>query len=165
MERTQVEVRPTRAGDEDGVRKFLLGLSLHTQSHRFFAGVTKPSASMMRALLARDERRDSLVAVVEDRVIGHAMAFRDGLDVEIAVVVTDEWQGVGVGSQLVRTLLGRVSGAEWVAMDVMGDNRKVLAMVRRAWPDAIMTIESGSVQVRAELTFAEQGSVASPLTV
>ncbi|WP_246268759.1 GNAT family N-acetyltransferase [Acrocarpospora macrocephala] len=147
------------------MRKFLLGLSLHTQSHRFFAGVTKPSASMMRALLARDERRDSLVAVVEDRVIGHAMAFRDGLDVEIAVVVTDEWQGVGVGSQLVRTLLGRVSGAEWVAMDVMGDNRKVLAMVRRAWPDAIMTIESGSVQVRAELTFAEQGSVASPLTV
>ncbi|MEO3861819.1 GNAT family N-acetyltransferase [Acrocarpospora sp. B8E8] len=147
------------------MRKFLLGLSLHTQSHRFFAGVTKPSASMMRALLARDERRDSLVAVVEDRVIGHAMAFRDGVDVEIAVVVTDEWQGVGVGSQLVRTLLRRVSGAEWLAMDVMGDNRKVLAMVRRAWPDAIMTIESGSVQVRAELTFAEQGSVASPLTV
>ncbi|GAA0435059.1 hypothetical protein Acor_32320 [Acrocarpospora corrugata] len=165
MQRTQVEIRPTRPDDEERVRAFLLGLSLHTQTHRFFAGLTRPSASMLRALLARDERRDALVAVSEGRVVGHAMACRDGLDVEIAVVVTDEWQNVGVGSRLVRTLLRRVTGAEWVSMDVLGENRRVLAMIRRAWPDAVMTVESGSVQVRAELTFAEQGSVASPLRV
>ncbi|GIH26948.1 hypothetical protein Aph01nite_52580 [Acrocarpospora phusangensis] len=155
MQRTQVEIRPTDTDDEERVRAFLLGLSLHTQTHRFFAGLTRPSASMLRALLARDDRRDALVAVLGDQVIGHAMAYRDGVDVEIAVVVTDEWQNVGVGSQLVRRLLRRVTGAEWVAMDVMGDNRKVLAMVRRAWPHAVMTVDSGSVQVRAELTFAE----------
>jgi hypothetical protein len=34
-------------------------------------------------------------------------------------------------------------------MDVLGDNRKVLAMIRRAWPEAAMKISSGAVQVTA----------------
>ncbi|MFC7591398.1 GNAT family N-acetyltransferase [Nonomuraea antimicrobica] len=124
-------------------------------------------------LLALDERRDALVATTgHGEIVGHAMSYRgDRLDVEIAVVVTDEWQGRGLGPRLVDTLLLRafVRGARTVGMDVMGENRRALRLVRRLWPDAEMKVTSGTVEVTAMIDeaalFAEQGSVGTPLTV
>nr|WP_062340974.1 GNAT family N-acetyltransferase [Herbidospora sakaeratensis] len=165
MQRTQVDVRPAGPGDADGVRKFLLDLSLHTQTHRFFAGLTRPTNTLIGAMLARDERRDALLATVDSMVIGHAMAYRKGDEAEIAVVVADAWQNQGVGSRLIRELVARGVGIRWLTMDVMGENRRVLAMINRAWPEAEMAVEHGSVQVRASLAFAEQSSVGPPLTV
>lgn len=165
MQRTQVEIRPTGPDDADGVRKFLLDLSLHTQTRRFFAGLPRPSATLVGSMLARDDRRDALLALADDRVIGHAMAYRKDDEAEIAVVVADEWQDQGIGSRLVRELLDRAPGTRWLTMDVMGENRRVLSMINRAWPDAVMAVEHGSVQVRTGLAFAEQSSVRPPLVV
>ncbi|GGO62116.1 GNAT family N-acetyltransferase [Nonomuraea cavernae] len=150
MIRTQI--RPARTDDEDRIRRFLAGLSLNTQTLRFFTGVTSPAASLVRALLAVDERRDVLVATHESEIIGHAMSYQGGsADVEIAVVVTDQWQGVGLGPRLIDLLLLRaaVRGATTVGMDVLGENRRVLRMIRRQWPDATMKVVSGSVEVTA----------------
>ncbi|MDP9848030.1 GNAT family N-acetyltransferase [Streptosporangium lutulentum] len=150
MDLGDVEIRPARLNDEELIRRFLTGLSARTQTQRFFAGMSRPSASVVRALLTVDEQRDALLAVRGDLLIGHAMSYRgEGADVEIAVVVSDEWQGQGIGSRLVRRLLHRASagGAETLGMDVLGDNRRVLAMIRRAWPEAIMRTSAGTVQV------------------
>ncbi|MFI6889536.1 GNAT family N-acetyltransferase [Streptosporangium canum] len=147
-----VEIRPVRADDEERVRRFLAGLSPRTQTLRFFAGVNRPSASLVRALLVMDERRDVLLAVHGEVVVGHAMSFKGGqTDIEIALVVADEWQGRGVGARLARRLLRRaaVAGARTLGMDVLGDNRKVLSMVRRAWPEATMKASCGAVEVTA----------------
>lgn len=145
-------IRPARVDDEERIRRFLAGLSLHTQTLRFFAGVSRPTAAVVRALIEVDERRDALVAVREGEIIGHAMSYRGGMaDVEIAVVVTDQWQGYGLGPELVDRLLLRatVRGATTVGMDVLGENRRVLRMIRRIWPDAEMKVTSGSVEVAA----------------
>ncbi|MEU8246404.1 GNAT family N-acetyltransferase [Nonomuraea sp. NPDC048916] len=134
------------------MRRFLVGLSPHTQTLRFFTGVTSPAAGLVRALLAVDERREALVATREDEIIAHAMSYQGGVaDVEIAVVVADEWQGVGLGPRLINALLFRaaVRGATTVGMDVLGENRRVLKMIRRQWPDATMKVVSGSVEVTA----------------
>jgi GNAT superfamily N-acetyltransferase len=147
-----IEIRPARMNDEERIRCFLAGLSARTQTQRFFTAVNRPSASMVRTLLAVDERRDALLAVRGELLVGHAMSYRgEGADVEIAVVVGDEWQGQGLGGRLVRRLLHRASagGARTLGMDVLGDNRKVLAMIRRAWPAATMKVSSGTVQVAA----------------
>ncbi|MFD0890383.1 GNAT family N-acetyltransferase, partial [Streptosporangium algeriense] len=74
-----------------------------------------------------------------------------GAEVEIAVVVADAWQGQGIGSRLVRRLLRRasVNGARTVNMDVLGDNHRVLAMIRRLWPEAVTRTSRGSVEVSA----------------
>lgn len=149
-----VEIRPARPDDEEGVRRFLGGLSPRTQARRFFAGMGRPSAGFVRTLLAVDERRDALLAVHGNLLVGHAMSYRgEETDVEIAVVVGDEWQGMGLGSRLVRTLMRRAEsrGARTVGMDVLGDNRKVLSMVRRAWPEATMRVSSGTVEVTAKV--------------
>ena len=103
--------------------------------------------------LLLDARRDVLLAVLPgaDTVIGHAMSFHaaPGSPVEIAVVVADEWQGLGYGSRLVGALLGRAAarGARTVGMDVLGDNRRVLAMIRRRWPQATTRVASGTVEI------------------
>ncbi|QFY13800.1 GNAT family N-acetyltransferase [Nonomuraea phyllanthi] len=171
MQRTQI--RPARADDEERIRRFLGGLSLHTQTLRFFTGVSAPPPALVRTLLSVDERRDALVAITEEcgEVVGHAMSFRgECADVEIAVVVADRWQGQGIGPRLVNTLLLRASvrGARTVGMDVLGENRRVLRLVRRLWPDARMTVSSGTVEVSAMIDpaglFAEQGSGGTPLT-
>ncbi|MEV4838981.1 GNAT family N-acetyltransferase [Nonomuraea sp. NPDC049486] len=167
-----VLIRPAVSDDAERVRRFLTGLSLHTQTLRFFAGVSRPAASLVRALIEVNETRDALVAVLEGEVVGHAMSYRGGqTDVEIAVVVADQWQGFGLGPALIDTLLARatVRGASTVGMDVLGDNRKVLGMIRRIWPGAQMKVSAGSVEVTAMIReaqiFAEQGSGGSPLTV
>ncbi|WP_336217060.1 GNAT family N-acetyltransferase [Nonomuraea sp. LPB2021202275-12-8] len=164
-------IRPARSGDEERIRRFLAGLSLNTQTLRFFAGVTRPAASVVRALIEVNERRDALVAVHEGEIVGHAMSYRGGVaDVEIAVVVADQWQGFGLGPRLIDTLLLRaaVRGATTVGMDVLGENRRVLRMIRRIWPEAEMKVASGSVEVTAMIqqaaVFAEQGSGGPPLT-
>ncbi|WP_066375599.1 GNAT family N-acetyltransferase [Herbidospora mongoliensis] len=165
MQRTQVAIRPTAPDDADGVRKFLLDLSSHTQTRRFFTGIPRPTNALLRSMLARDDRRDALIAHLDDMVIGHAMAYRKDDEAEIAVVVTDAWQSQGIGSRLIRELLGRAPGIRWLTMDVMGENRRVLSMINRAWPDAVMAVEHGSVRVRTGLAFAEQSSVRPPLVV
>ncbi|MGI5153665.1 GNAT family N-acetyltransferase [Microbispora sp. CA-102843] len=163
-----VDVRAARPGDdEERVRLFLEGLSQATLTNRFFVGQGRPSASLIRAMVARDDRRDALLALHGDAVIGHAMSHLVEGEVEIAVVVDDRWQNLGVGSRLVRTLLRRASvrGAVVVGMDVMTENRRVLSMVRRAWPSATIDTQGTSVEIKADLPFAEQGSVGSPLTM
>ncbi|MFI7439024.1 GNAT family N-acetyltransferase [Nonomuraea indica] len=166
------QIRPARSDDDERIRCFLAGLSLHTRTLRFFTGFSRPAASLVRALLAVDERRDVLVATLDGEIIGHAMSYRGAAaDVEIAVVVTDRWQGHGLGPRLVGALLLRAArrGATTVGMDVMGDNRRALSLVRRLWPDATMRVVSGTVEVTAMIDrtalFAEQRSAASPLTV
>jgi GNAT superfamily N-acetyltransferase len=173
MNRTQWPViRPARDDDVERIRCFLAGLSPHTHTLRFFTGVGRPAASLVRTMIEVGEGRDALVALHDDEIVGHAMSYLGGqADVEIAVVVTDRWQGFGLGHRLVDALLLRaaVRGATTVGMDVLGDNRRVLRMIRRIWPDARMTVTSGTVEVAAMIQeaglFAEQRSGGPPLTV
>ncbi|MFS1298766.1 N-acetyltransferase family protein [Streptosporangium longisporum] len=149
-----VEIRPARPEDEERVRRFLAGLSSRTRMRRFFTEVHHPGAGFVGALLAVDGRRDALLALHGDLLVGHAMSYRgQETDIEIAVVVSDEWQGMGLGSRLVRTLMRRAAarGATTVGMDVLGDNRTVLAMIRGIWPDATMRVSSGTVEVTARV--------------
>ncbi|MFG1962176.1 GNAT family N-acetyltransferase [Nonomuraea sp. NPDC049028] len=152
------QIRPARPDDAERLRRFLARLSLHTQTLRFFTGIGTPAASMVRVLIALDDHRDALVATLDGEIIGHAMSYRGGAaDVEIAVVVADEWQGKGLGPYLIDVLLFRVAvrGAKTVGMDVLGENRRVLRMIRRLWPDAQMKVTSGSVEVTARIQRAE----------
>ncbi|MFI6814092.1 GNAT family N-acetyltransferase [Nonomuraea sp. NPDC050328] len=148
------QIRPVTPEDEEALTRFLSGLSLHTQTLRFFSGLGRPSPCLVRGLLAVDETRDAMVAVLEGEIVGHAMSYRGGpvgADVEIGVVVADQWQGVGIGPRLIDAILSRAwfRGAETVGMDVLGENRRVLRMIRRAWPEARYSVSSGAVEVIA----------------
>ncbi|SDJ99262.1 GNAT family N-acetyltransferase [Nonomuraea jiangxiensis] len=166
------QIRPACPDDEERIARFLAGLSLQTQTMRFFTGFGVPASGLVHALIAVDERRDALVATEGGEIVGHAMSYLGRCaDVEIAVVVADQWQGFGLGPELVERLLLRAAlrGARTVGMDVMGENRRVLRLIRRIWPDAVMKVASGTVEVTAMIDqaalFAEQRSGGTPLTL
>lgn len=149
-----VDIRPARSDDAERVGIFVRNLSLHTQTLRFFTGLANPSPSMLQTMVTVNDSRDALLALHDGEVVGHAMSFFGPAgNVEIAVVVADEWQGKGLGLRIVQTLARRAAaiGATTVGMDVMGENRKVITMVRKMWPDARMTVSAGTVEITASL--------------
>ena len=138
----RILIRQAGGGDLGGLRDFLAGLSAQTRHLRFFAGVPV-SAAMLRILAGQRPDADALVAVRNGLIIGHAMAVdtagpAGAAATEIGVVVADAWQGQGVGSGLIRALAARARdrGAATLMMEVMAENRRVLAMIAGRWPDA-----------------------------
>ena len=138
----RILIRQAGGGDLGRLRDFLAGLSLQTRHLRFFAGAPA-SAAMLRILAGQRPDADALVATRNGVIIGHAMAVdtagtSGAAATEIGVVVADAWQGHGVGSGLIRALTSRARarGATTLVMEVMAENRQVLAMIASRWPDA-----------------------------
>ena len=74
---------------------------------------------------------ESLVAVANGEIVGHAMYVRQGADeAEFAVVVEDRWQARGVGKRLLRALAARARdrGVETFKGAVLGENRGMLGL-------------------------------------
>jgi GNAT superfamily N-acetyltransferase len=101
---------------------------------------------------------DALVATQNGAIIGHAMAVDTtgpggAATAEIGVVVADAWQSRGLGSGLVRALAtrARARGATTLAMDVLAENRRALAMIAGGWPTACHDRSAESVTVHARL--------------
>ncbi len=153
MNRTQIgpeiasndrpEIRQAGSADRAAIGEFFTGLSARTMLLRFFTAAPSLTAPMLRVLAGGGDHTDVIVATERGRVIGHAMAV-DAAETggirraDIGVVVADAWQGRGIGSALVRALTGRAvaRGVTALAMDVLAENRRVLAMIARRWPEA-----------------------------
>jgi GNAT superfamily N-acetyltransferase len=149
-------IRPVCAGDLGALQAFFTGLSVQTRYLRFFAPV-RPTPALL-ALLSGGGNAYAVVATRHGgTIIGHAIAADragpSGPMTEIGVVVADAWQGQGVGSALLRALIAaaRARGVTTVAMDVMADNWKALAMIAAHWPEARIGRSGTSVRICAGL--------------
>ena len=101
---------------------------------------------------------DALVAADGATVIGHAMAADSAepggrIVSDIGLVVADRWQRRGVGSALLGCLTARAAarGVSDLVMDVLPENREMLAVISRAWPDARRQFGPDAVSIRASL--------------
>ena len=143
MDRTPVAVlRQARSADQTAIADFVCALSPHSQYLRFFAYVAPPSRGLLRALT--DTGRADVLLATDSRgaVIGHGMAADIAaghrLESNIGLVVADAWQRLGVGTQLLNTLVGRASrrGVSGLVLDVLPTNRVMLGIISQRWPDA-----------------------------
>jgi ribosomal protein S18 acetylase RimI-like enzyme len=139
----RIGIRAACGGDRDAIREFLAGLSPRTRYLRFFTGAPTATAATLCRLSGEAENVDAVVATEAGAIVGHAMAADatgpGGTRVaEIGVAVTDTRQGQGVGSALTRELAARAMarGATALAMDVLAENRQVMAMIGDHWPAA-----------------------------
>jgi ribosomal protein S18 acetylase RimI-like enzyme len=140
--RVTAAIRPVRAADLAALGDFFTGLSMQTRYLRFFAPVT-PGPDLLRLMSGGDGRTDAVVAVRGGVIIGHAMAVDQAepqgtRTTDIGVVVADAWQGLGIGSALVRALVtgAQARGVTTMTMDVLPGNQRMLAMIRSRWPAA-----------------------------
>ena len=101
---------------------------------------------------------DALVATEDGVVIGHAMAVDvigpdGGRVADVGLVVTDHWQNRGIGSEMLRMVVARAvaRGVRGLVMEVLPENRRILAMISRRWAGAGYESGGGSVTIRVRL--------------
>lgn len=136
-------VRASVPDDAEAIREFLCGLSVRTQYLRFFTAVSPPSRGLLRALTAENPQADILLVTDEyGAVIGHGMAVdgrgdRAGSS-DIGLVLADDWQGLGIGTVLLRQLVARAAArsVRSLLLEVLPDNARMLGIIDRHWPDA-----------------------------
>lgn len=134
-----VTVRPVLPQDAEATAGFVSGLSSEARRRRFHIGLRTLPEALLRsftevdfrthvALIAEAPRRDEEPLLVADAryIVGP-----DGASAEFAIAVSDAWQGVGLGRQLL-TRLGqhaRRSGLRRLHGTMVRDNGAMIALI------------------------------------
>ena len=156
----EVLTRPVRPDDESRFVRLWPRLSAETRYRRFHAPVHRFPMSFVRRLVVVDhDLREAVVAEVGGEVVGVARYDRlpgDLATAELAVVVEDAWQGVGLGRQLLTELLRLAAerGVRTLTATVQADNERMLGMLRRLLPSARLVAEDGVYAVTAAVADA-----------
>jgi GNAT superfamily N-acetyltransferase len=119
---------------------------------------------MLALMLGTDHHdKESLVAVAEEKIVGHAMYVRLANDVEaeIAIVVEDRWQSMGIGKSLLSALTERAKrrGILTFTAEVLASNRPMLGLAEM-FPGTEHTREDGARHVRMPLQAPEPAASA-----
>jgi GNAT superfamily N-acetyltransferase len=141
------------------MKSFVMGLTLRSRFLRFFSPVAPPTSAVLRGMCGAGSGTDALVATADGVIVGHVMASDvagpDGRRpvADIGLVVADRWQGRGLGSQLLSQVIARAAarGVSGLVMEVLPENRRMLAMIARGFPSAGYEFGGGSVTVRVPL--------------
>jgi len=128
------------AGDEEPLCRFLEGLGLEARRLRFFSGGVDIER-MAHAVAATGPGRLGLLALEEDgRIVGHAVAIMmSNGRAEVAVEVSDELHGEGLGTILIERLaeLAEKRGIETLVAQVLPDNRAMLDVFKDGFDASI----------------------------
>jgi GNAT superfamily N-acetyltransferase len=153
-DRDAILVRPVSPEDEDGLRRMLSRLSRQSVYLRFHAPLPQ-APEWAVAMFANSDRRygESLVAVADEEVVGHAMYVREGDSAEFAIVVEDRCQEKGIGKLLLSALAERAGrdGIKCLTGAVLGENRRMFGLVRSVFERIGYAMEDGAYAVNAPL--------------
>ncbi len=109
---TEVSIRAIQPGDAEIEQAFVRGLSARSRYLRFFSAIKELSPYMLEQFTHLHYPRNwALIATILDagteKEIGVARYAPTEADcrAEFAIVVADEWQGLGIATQLLRELI------------------------------------------------------------
>jgi acetyltransferase len=134
-----VTLRPLRPEDRDIEHAFVSGLSPETRHNRLLGGARAITREYIESLVSVDYSRDMAIAATAmldaETLIGVAryVLSNDNESAEFAIVVSDSWQGRGIGKRLLAKLLevARRRGVKRLYGDILGINRPMLELVRK----------------------------------
>ena len=142
---TRVVIRPIRPDDEPLMPAFHAGLSNRSVYQRYFylPSYEQRVASTRLALACRVDPSQGLALVAEHRrddggaeIVALARLTRSTEEgaAEIALLVMDRWQGLGLGRALMHHLVAaaRALGVHRLYGDMLADNDAMRAVVRHA---------------------------------
>jgi acetyltransferase len=135
-----ITIRPISAADLALEREFVDGLSASTGYKRLMSA-RRPSLDEIRRFTDIDPERElALVAIAQvqgrERQIGVARCVKDKSspsEAEFAIVLADDWQGRGLGTRLLGSLLvaAKSDGVRRLVGTTMSENRGMLALARK----------------------------------
>ncbi|MFC4145246.1 GNAT family N-acetyltransferase [Micromonospora mangrovi] len=131
-------LRPATADDLPGVVQLHAGCSARSRQRRYLSGVTCPPASRLRRLL-EPARGLTLVATATgsggeaESVVAMANLLGEGDEAEVALLVRDDWQRRGLGTALLRRLVGHAERVGYAALTlhVQAENAPMLRTLAR----------------------------------
>jgi acetyltransferase len=155
MNDTQVYIRVATAYDGEKLRAMFARASYETIYRRFHIPYPEVPEWMVAMMLGTDHHdREALVAVAREKVVGHAMYVRigDGAVAEMAIIVEDRWQSMGVGKTLLSELgqRARFRGIQTFTGEVLATNRAMLGLADM-FQGTDYTTEDGVSRVRMPL--------------
>src|SRR5215212_12110170 len=155
MNDEQIYIRVATGLDREKLRVMFARSSPETIYRRFHMPYPEVPEWMVALMLAADHYdKEALVAVAEEKIVGHAMYARLGDDgeAEMAIIVEDSWQSKGVGKSLLMELEERAGlrGIETFTGEVLGPNRPMLGLAA-TFPGTEYATEEGVYHVRMPL--------------
>jgi len=137
---SEVVVRSIVPNDASRLQAFVRRLSSRSRRFRFFVALAELSAAQLDRFVNVDATRDLALVALGKRGDGTAIvaearyALAQGVDsAEFAIAVADDFQGRGLGRQLVQRLLttARCRGVRRLFGEIAGDNRAMLAFAMK----------------------------------
>jgi GNAT superfamily N-acetyltransferase len=133
--RRSVRIRPIRDSDGPGLVEFHSSLTPWSIYSRYFGA--HPSLNEREvAWFTQVDYRDRLALIAEDggKIVGVGRYDRrdERSEAEVAFVVADEWQGLGLGRILLRRLAdaAKRNGIDTFVADTLAENRAMLEVFR-----------------------------------
>src|SRR4051794_17302758 len=153
---TTLRLRAPLARDADALVAFLAGLSERSLYQRYH-GTVRVDEALARPCLDPDwVERGALIGTIAEpggeRVVALAnfVRLRDPAAAEAAFVVSDDFQGRGLGTRLLEQLAAgaAASGIEGFVATVLAENRAMLGVFTGAGFEVVRELEAGEVEVR-----------------
>jgi GNAT superfamily N-acetyltransferase len=153
---TKVVLRQIEPDDADRLRRLFYRLSPETIYWRFFTPIHVPREEVLEHFARVDhERREAIVAVVEDEVVGVARYDQaDGTpEADTAVLVEDAWQGQGLAKVLLRHLarVARQRGIRIFTALIMGENVRARQLYSRVFAAVDAHLDGAEWHLRISL--------------
>ncbi len=133
-------IRPIRPEDADIYRSFFKSLSPTSIYFRFFSPIKEPSPDMLARFTQVDyDREIALVGLTggykNEQMLGVARVIGDpdGKIGEFSVLISDAWQGKGIGAALLNNCLkiARQRGFEKIIGLVLPENRNMITLAKK----------------------------------
>ena len=137
---TNITVRPIRPEDAAIEQGFVSKLSSQSKYFRFMRSLNELTPEMLVRFTQLDYHREmAMIAVLEGESeetelgVARYVTNPDGKSCEFALVVADEWQGKGLGTRLMSTLMdvARQHGLLRMEGEVLANNHNMLKLVER----------------------------------
>ena len=140
-----VEIRPIRTDDEERMIKFHEGLSERSVYMRYFESLSLAARTahprLAQICFANPERQIVLIAVHSDPkaggqnivAVGRLCKLVDPRKAEVALLVLDEFQGRGLGTELLRQLIqaARDQSITSIEAEMLRDNVAIQTVLRK----------------------------------
>jgi GNAT superfamily N-acetyltransferase len=160
---SEVDVRAIDPTDADALTEGLESLSPESRYRRFFAPKRSFSGRELEYLTAVDHHEhEALVAIEPDgrRGIGVARFIKDPADpasAEVAITVSDDWQGRGVGGMLLHRLAVRAveEGVCHFTATVLETNDAIQELLRSVGPIRRRHLGGGVAELCVDLSVGD----------
>lgn len=149
-----VQLRPVRPEDAQGISELVKRMSAESRYFRFMHAINELSPRMMVQFTKLDyDRQMAFVAVSDDgaEVVGVSRysILSDARSAEFAIAIADDWQGLGLATQLMKLLIEHAKDKELTLMqgDVLSNNTAMQHLMNNLGFESKRSLEEPDVLI------------------